>query len=530
VINSNKNELQDDLARIKRSPQGMSSWQNAQLSLRAGRHAAALAGYRDLVQHFPGITQLWLELGSAAAGDLDFTLADQAFQRAMELSPNDAVLLNSIGTQYYHMRRLEQATACFKRAVAADPSSFDAHMTLASWLERNHRLDEAWEYAETCLAQRPKDGRILYFKAYLSQCKGLNKEAEAALRNLLTSDPSLSLDVRFNAHHLLGVVLDALGQYTEALSQFGKAKTVRRQMADTAALERAYDKMNGERREVLAALTPEMLRRWRDESAATPCPHPLAFLGGAPRSGTTLIEQILGSHPEILVFDELDSFRKEMLSALSSSPPARKLTAETLDNGLAATGRAQLTGRYFKSLLRETGGNPGDRLLLDKNPATMPWLHIWLRFFPQSKLIIALRDPRDIVISSYIQNLPFLTLASVNFFSLERTAGYYSDCMDAWLRLRELGGFEWLETRYEDVVGNLEGEGRRITEFLGLPWHESQATYYETARRKYLDAPTYNDVTKPIYTRAVGRWEHYAEALAPLQETLAKYRRTFGYG
>jgi len=141
-----------------------------------------------------------------------------------------------------------------------------------------------------------------------------------------------------------------------------------------------------------------------------------------------------------------------------------------------------------------------------------------------------LRDPRDIVISSYIQNLPFLTLASVNFFSLERTAGYYSDCMDAWLRLRELGGFEWLETRYEDVVGNLEGEGRRITEFLGLPWHESQATYYETARRKYLDAPTYNDVTKPIYTRAVGRWEHYAEALAPLQETLAKYRRTFGYG
>ncbi|MGP8201340.1 MAG: tetratricopeptide repeat-containing sulfotransferase family protein [Limisphaerales bacterium] len=507
----------------------MAAWQNAQLSLRAGRHAAAQAGYRDLVQFFPGVTQLWLELGSAAAGDLDFAQADEAFRRAMELSPNDAVLLVSIGTQFYHMRRLEQASACFKRAVAADPSSFDARMTLASWLERNHRLDEAWEYAETCLAQRPKDGRILYFKAYLLQCKGLNKEAETALRNLITGDPSLSLDVRFNATHLLGIVLDALGQYEEAFSHFSKAKTLRRQMADTGALERAYDKMNGERREVLAALTPEMLRRWREESAATPCPHPLAFLGGAPRSGTTLIEQILGSHPEILVFDELDSFRKEVLGPLCPSPPARRLTAESLDS-LAAAGRAQMTGRYFKSLLRETGENPGARLLLDKNPATMPWLHVWLRFFPQSKVVVALRDPRDIVISSYFQNLPFLTLASVNFFSLERTARYYSDCMDAWLRVRELGGFDWIETRYEDVVGNLEGEGRRITNFLGLPWHEGQATYYETARRKYLDAPTYNDVTKPIYTRAMGRWEHYAEALAPLQEGLAKYCRTFGYG
>jgi hypothetical protein len=122
-----------------------------------------------------------------------------------------------------------------------------------------------------------------------------------------------------------------------------------------------------------------------------------------------------------------------------------------------------------------------------------------------------------------------LTGANVNFLSLERTARFYADCMDVWLRLRELDGFEWIETRYEDVVGNLEAEGRRVTNFLGLTWHEAQATYYETARRKFIFAPTYSEVTKPVYNRAVGRWEHYAGALAPLQAGLAQYCRAFGY-
>jgi hypothetical protein len=145
------------------------------------------------------------------------------------------------------------------------------------------------------------------------------------------------------------------------------------------------------------------------------------------------------------------------------------------------------------------------------------------------KVIIALRDPRDIIISCYFQNLP-LTGANVNFLSLERTVRFYSDCMDVWLRMRKLGGFEWIETRYEDVVGNLEGEGRRLTKFLGLAWHEAQANYYETARHKFVHAPTYNEVTKPVYNTAVGRWKHYAKALAPLQAGLAKYCQAFGYG
>jgi hypothetical protein len=219
---------------------------------------------------------------------------------------------------------------------------------------------------------------------------------------------------------------------------------------------------------------------------------------------------------------------KELLGPLQPPPPASGLTLKSL-NALTAAGRARLTGRYFKSLLRETEENPGSRLLLDKNPSATAWLHVWLRLFPQSKVIIALRDPRDVIISCYFQNI-LAEWGIVSFFSLERTARFYSSCMDVWLRLRELGGFDWIETRYEDVVANLEGEGRRVTNFLGLPWHEAQAAYYKTAGGKFVHAPSYNEVTQPVYNRAVGRWQHYAGALAPLQARLEPYFRAFGYG
>jgi tetratricopeptide (TPR) repeat protein len=526
MIKDAKSDTLDDLAKLRRSPQAEAYWQNAQRFLLNGRHAHALASYRNLIQQFPGVSQLWAELGLAAAGDLDFALAGQASQRAAELASADATLLVSIGQQYHRLRRLEQAGACFERAVAADPSSVHARLSLAAWLERDRRLDQAWECVEACLLQHPKDGRALYFKAFLMHRKGLDGEAETALRDLLKSG-SLDPNVKQSATHLLGVVLDALGQYAEAMRSLGNAKTLLREMTNTTALERAYDQMDRARRKLLEELTPETLRRWREESAASPCPHSLAFLGGPPRSGTTLIEQILGTNPEILAFDEPEGFTRELLNALHPAPSARGLTFKTL-NALTATARVRLIGRYFKSLLRDLEQGPHGRLLLDKNPSLTALLHIWLRLFPQLKVIIALREPRDIIISCYFQNLP-LTGASVNFLSLERTARFYADCMDVWLRMRELGGFDWIETRYEDVVGNLEGEGRRLTNFLGLPWHESQAAYYETARRKFVHAPTYNEVTLPVYNTAVGRWKHYAKALAPLQAGLEPYLQAFGY-
>jgi hypothetical protein len=152
---------------------------------------------------------------------------------------------------------------------------------------------------------------------------------------------------------------------------------------------------------------------------------------------------------------------------------------------------------------------------------------LWLRVFPELRVIIALRDPRDVVLSCYFQNIP-LNSANVNFLSLDRLAKHYADLMGIWLIVREWPGFAWIETRYEDIVANLPKEGRRVTEFLGLQWHPDQERFYEKSGAKHLYSPTYQDVTRPVYQRSVGRWRAYEKHLAPILPVLEPFCRAFG--
>ena len=518
---------QPDLAKLEKSPRDIDRWHAAQQQLLAGRAAAVLPVYRDLTQRFPGILNLWFELGTAAAGDLDFALACQAFGRAETLAADNPNVLIMLGQQYHRLRLTDRARACYERAVQADPSSTHARLSLAAWHERERRLDEASQQVEACLTRQPKEPAAIYYRAFLLHRAGRSAEAEKFLRDLAQGN-LLDPNVKISCFHLLGVVLDELGQYPEAMEWLLKAKAVARHTNNVAALEQSYDKAAHQRRSLLAQLTPEMIRRWRQESPAQPLPWQLAILGGHPRSGTTLIEQILGAHPTVRAFDESEAFIGEIGDKLAPAPPAAPLTANAL-NSLPAVRRNELRRRYFKSLFREVEGEPAAAVLLDKNPAPTAMLHLWLRVFPESKILIALRDPRDVILSCFFQNLSPLTPLNVNFLSLERTVKHYTDLMDTWLRLRELGGFEWLETRYEDVVVGLEAEGRRATEFLGLTWHPDQVASHEAARRKLVYSPTYGEVAKPVYERSVGRWRNHAASLEPLLPRLADYTKAFGY-
>jgi hypothetical protein len=356
--------------------------------------------------------------------------------------------------------------------------------------------------------------------------QGRNTEAETLLRDLIGTGPH-NLNVGYAIRHQLAVVLDALGQHAEALQQLHEGKTLLRQTADVARMEQDYDRADQRRRELLATLTPETIRRWRREGSSTPAVRRLAFLGGHPRSGTTLLEQILGAHPAIAAFDEPPAFVQEILDKLAPLNPVSPLTRNALDT-LTATQRTHYQQRYLKSLFRENGSRTELQVLLDKNPSPTASLHLWLRIFPDLKVLIALRDPRDVIVSCFFQK-QLLNATNANFLSLERTAKHFADLMDVWLRLRELGDFDWMESRYEDIVRNLESEGRRVTEFLGLSWHARQANYYEDARKKFVFAPTYTDVARPVYGRAVGRWQQYAEALAPIAQRLVPYCRALGY-
>jgi hypothetical protein len=178
-------------------------------------------------------------------------------------------------------------------------------------------------------------------------------------------------------------------------------------------------------------------------------------------------------------------------------------------------------------------------MLLDKNPGMMILLPVILWAFPEMKMLVALRDPRDVVLSCFMQKVP-LTPISSNWLSLAGAADYYARTMNTWLATRRLlpptspaggaAGDAWIEFRYEDVVADLEREARRILGFLGLPWDEKVLKFYEHAREKIVRSPTYKDVTQPVYHKSVGRWQHYARHFEPELQKLEPFIKEFGYG
>lgn len=384
-------------------------------------------------------------------------------------------------------------------------------------MEQNHQITEARSVVDECLRLAPTDDQARYFAALLDRREGRMESAETRLRDLLRSGPRHPY-VRYAARYELAQVLDRTERHDEAIRHLVEAKNLVKALTDTSLLLRSYDRDADHFRKFTTALPRDVLRRWASEfPLGARAEHPqIAFLGGHPRSGTTLLEQILDAHPEIAALDEPTALQEVLLP--------RFYGARDFSHGYLNQCRRE----YVAALDRELGPRTEGRLRLDKNPSPTSQLPLWLRFFPELKIVIALRDPRDVVLSCFFQNL-VLNVTNVNFLSWERLARHYADLMDVWTTVREWEGLEWIESRYEDTVRQTDVEGRRVTEFLGLHWSGQQLRFFESSRQKQFYSPTYQDVTRPVYSRSVARWHFYERHLAPILPLLEPYCRRWGY-
>jgi tetratricopeptide (TPR) repeat protein len=485
--------------------------------LLAQDYLRAFGLYEQLVRHCPGNATMWFEFGNAAGRLRRRDLAESAWQRAMALDPANAELIGLIGHQYQGRRQPEKARACFRRAATAAPRAINPRISLAVLLEQTHQLAEARGAVEECLAIDAGDDQARYFRAVLDRREGQLERAERGLRDLLAREPKHPY-VRYACRYELAQVLDRTGRYDEAMAMLGEAKQLVGALTDTRALLAGYDDGARRARQFTQSLPKDILRSWArlfpaSKRAAIP---PLAFLGGHPRSGTTLLEQVLDAHPQVAALDEPPAFIEVLEPAFQQSST---LSHQRLN---------VLRRLYLEALTEELGPAGQGKVLVDKNPSPTARLPTWLRIFPELRVLIALRDPRDVILSCYFQNIP-LNPVNANFLSWERICRHYADLMDIWMTVREWEGFSWLETRYEDLVANLEAEGRRVMEFLGLSWHAGQACFYEKSRQKQLYSPTYQDVTRPVYAGSIARWRLYEKHLAPVLPLIEPYARRFGY-
>jgi tetratricopeptide (TPR) repeat protein len=485
--------------------------------LLGGDYARAQQLYEKLARRFPAVAAVWYEYGNAASKNRQMDLADQAWRKAIELEPRNAELISMIGHQYEALRQTERARECFFTAAVADPRGINPRISLAVLLEKTHRLAEARQAVAECLAIDARDDQARYFSALLDRREGKLEAAERGLRDLIASEPKHPY-VRYACRYELAQVLDRTERCDEAMRFLREAKELVRALTDAASLMRGYDQSAESIRQFIAAQPKDILHTWAKyfpERKREAIP-PLAFLGGHPRSGTTLLEQILDAHPGVAAVDEPTAFLEVLQPEFYKS------------NQLSSPRVNTLRRLYIQALLQELGPSAAGKMLVDKNPSPTARLPLWLRVFPELKVLIALRDPRDVVLSCYFQNIA-LNSANVNFLDFDRLAKHYADLTGVWLKVREWDGFAWLQTRYEDTVADVVKEGRRVMEFVGLTWHEEQERFYEKSAKKQLFSPTYQDVTRPVYKRSVARWHAYEKYLAPILPALEPFCREFGY-
>jgi tetratricopeptide (TPR) repeat protein len=470
----------------------------------------------------PANPSLLLDLGGLHGKRYDYAAAERCFEQAVRLAPKKSEVLTLAGQKCREFRKEDMAEEYLRRAVEQKDASPATLVKLAEVYERSRRLEETADLVDRALQADGQCAPALLLRAQLDRQK---KQLDNAEKRLRAFPANAETATRISAKYELGNVLDRKGQYDEAMAIFLEAKALLRPQTERAAAELKV--MRTRINYLTANVSSEQLQQWFESANSLPVQGRLALLGGHPRSGTTLLEQVIDSHPDVVSAEETEIFYNDAYGPLLQGHPAD--TAMYLALGNAKPDQLQQARQnYFRAVELSLGQPVAGRLLIDKNPSYTFLIPAFVRIFPETKFLIALRDPRDVVLSCFMQNIP-LNQVGAAYLSLGSAAGEYAALMGTWQTIKPCLRNPYLEVRYEDMVEDLESVARKTLDFLGVPWDAKVLGFDEHARQKTVRSPTYADVTQPVYKRAVGRWRNYQKYLEPYLEQLEPFVKAFGY-
>jgi tetratricopeptide (TPR) repeat protein len=471
----------------------------------------------------PANSNIQLDLGRAYGLRYRYAEAERCFEKAIRVAGQRVEVLTEAGKRCYEFGSYEMAQVYLDRAVQEKGVTVDVLVRLAELNERHARLEEATQLAERALKLDPANPPARHLRARLDRLSGNLVEAETRLRTLLkeaSQDPWWG-----RCWYELGDVLDRLSRYDEAMEAFLEAKALIRPAVvnHAATLQRIQSRV----REMQNTITEGVLERWAAAAEALQPLQRFAILCGHPRSGTTLLEQVLDSHPAVLTAEETHILHDEAYLPLSRGFTAEASVFEVLESAPASRLR-QSREDYFRFTELYLGKSRGDKMLVDKNPALNTLIPAAVRIFPEVKFLIALRDPRDVCLSCFMQSLSPNPISSA-YLSLEGTVTQYLSVMGLWRTLLPRLKNPFIEVRYEELVADLEGTSRKVLQFLEVQWDEQVLRFDEHARTKSLRSPSYAEVTRPVSKRAIGRWQNYRRHLEPYLAKLEPMMKALGY-
>jgi tetratricopeptide (TPR) repeat protein len=473
----------------------------------------------------PRNQQIPLDTGTAHLMRYDYAAAEQSFERAINAAADKPATLEIIAVQCRNLNRYDMAERYLERAVAQKGSTPDTITKLAEMYERFRQTEKAWEMVDRALAANPANPLTLLVRARLERSAGRLEEGEKTLRLFLDRTDKDSTSTRIRGWYELGANLDRQGRYDEAMSAFLSAKALIRPLAGQAMeLQR---QVHFRLKQASETISRETLKRWAEQTQdKATSGFRLAVICGHPRSGTTLLEQLLDSHPGVVSAEETAIFYETYLEFRRAVNHSDGML-ETLETATPAKLR-RTRDWYLRSMQAFVGSKIDGRLLIDKNPSMTGLLPALARVFPAARVVVAIRDPRDVVLSCFMQPLP-LNATSAFYLSLEDTATEYESLMGFYHAMKPRLPNPAMEVRYEDLVKDVESTSRVVLTFIGLDWDPNVLRFDEHAGKKLVRSPTYADVTRPISTSAVGRWKNYRKFIEPCLPKLQALLSAFGY-
>jgi tetratricopeptide (TPR) repeat protein len=466
---------------------------------RAGQFDQAKSIYAAIMAVAPARIEPYIGNGQICLAGGQYEEALYWFERARDIAPNASAVLDGVGTALLTLSRPAEALAFFEKLQAQDPRSDVAFHQAGEALSQLGRLAEARVALERAVALAPD---IAGHHCLLAQ---LARFAEgdprlAGLERLAERLERLPADDQCELHFALAKARDDLGRHAEAFEHWRAANAIKRRLV-------AYDECMflGMLDSLARVFTPELIASRC--GAGDPSDVPV-FVVGMPRSGTSLVEQIIASHPEAYGAGE-KMYLHYLLGQNFAGPDFPAHFADVRSDALRTMGSLYVT--------RLKADAPKARRIVDKLTANFMLCGLIHLILPNAKIIHVRRDPLDTCFSCYTnlfaQNIDY----SYDLGELGRYYRAYQDLMAHWHDVLPDGAI--LDVSYEALVGDFEREARRIVAHTGLEWNEACLAFHRTERVVHTLSAA--QVRQPLYSRAVGRAAPYAVFLEPLRKALA---------
>lgn len=465
-----------------------------------GRYENALECFDRVLANRPGLVQALFGKASALIELARHQDAIKILRQIIELKPDYAPAYINLASALMTFSEPDQALVCCEKALELQPDNSDAIALAARIEQHSGKIEQAHARLLPLVATGLKNANIAV--AYGEVCRSMDHPGEAieVLETLLSGKTGLPSTSRRNLHFCLGSLYDKTGNYDMAFTHYKAGNDMRKTGWDPQSSRARID-------ETIRVFSKEFMQTAPHSTTHSTRP---VFVLGMPRSGTSLLEQILASHPAVFGAGELPVLMRIAYnlpaflgSDLEFPACVTRLNQQSVDRA---------ANHYLQHLTRLSADAPR---VIDKMPGNFNFIGLIDILFPGARIIHCMRDPLDTCLSCYFQDFSRTQDYSYNLTHLGLFYRDYERLMAHWKRVVRV---PVLDISYEDLVSHQEQVSRKLVDFCGLEWDDRCLHFHRTGR--FVATASYDQVRRPIYSSSTRRRDKYREFIAPLIEAL----------